>query len=973
MRLAAAAKKKGFFVRFLWPALIVCAWGWMPAVSAKAQQQQQRPLEGIQAAPTQTHTKPFISQIEFIGSRTYPRDTLLARIYSRKGDPYDADLLRRDFHALWNTAYFQNVELIVQQDPHDKLGRIVIFYLEDRPVIREINFPGLKTVTKSDVLQANKQAKVHMEEEDRFDPTNIMKEVQVIKALLAEHGRQFAVVKPTYTRIPATPAVILDFNVNEGPKVKVGKIILQGNHAFTNYRIIRTMKNTRPYEIPLYWFGIPVMSKTYDEDKLDHDLATGVEALYQDHGYERALVETPITKTVDVHRAGIPWLPLPWIGAEHGKATNITIPIEEGAVYRMGVLHIVNANPEKGLYFKTQFLESLFPVKKGQIFDAGKARDTDKTYTDLYGTLGFVDFTVQPNTDADPKTHIINLTLSFDPGKQYYVRRIDFTGNSTTRDKVIRRALMLNEGDIFNKHLWDLSILRLNQLGYFNTIKDTDATINRDTGNGTVDITLPVKEKGKQSIGLTGGVSGLAGTFIGLNYQTNNFLGLGETLTVEADTGTIQRNFTFSFQEPYLLDRPIATGFSVFSTYFAYDQARETSILLGQQVNIPGNIAENYNITSKGFSLFASAPIRQFSFARLGLTYQYSRSTITAYSAASTALFTALQFRSLAGPSQLQGIVASSFTPTLTYSTVNNFYNPTAGKYFSAGLNYEGLGGNVNLVSPNFELRYYHPINHHRNVLAFHLLTSFATGYGNQVTPPFNRFYTGGEDSVRGYDFYTISPWGFVPTLETSSVSFFNPTILNSQGQPTLQTLAVPVLHFVATRPGGDTMAVGNFEYRIPIVGNYLQMDAFFDAGLSGDLRSSQLLMNPTTLTAMRQDFPNAAFPHIRIPSIVPLAPGTNFALHDSTGIEFVVQLPIIQAPFRVYYAWNPNRLTNTIVEPTGAYFLSPALKAGLPPEVLQTQIIPQLHTFITTEPGHYPSFLFEPSHTIRFTVSRTF
>src|SRR5438046_10526313 len=134
--------------------------------------------------------------------------------------------------------------------------------------------------------------------------------------------------------------------------------------------------------------------------------------------------------------------------------------------------------------------------------------------------------------------------MKFDEQKQYFVRRIDFSGNTTTHDKVIRRELMIDEGQRFNKRLWEMSILRLKQLDYFDKIDaDKAAEIKRNNKNGTVDITLKLKEKGKQSIGLQGGVSGLAGSFVGLTYQTNNFLGLGETLTFSAQFGSLTRTF----------------------------------------------------------------------------------------------------------------------------------------------------------------------------------------------------------------------------------------------------------------------------------------------------------------------------------------------------------------------------------------------------------------------------------------------
>ena len=133
-----------------------------------------------------------------------------------------------------------------------------------------------------------------------------------------------------------------------------------------------------------------------------------------------------------------------------------------------------------------------------------------------------------------PDTDQVDITITADEGHQFFVRRIDFVGNTTTRDKVIRREFLLDEGDIFNKNLLGCRVLRLNQLGYFEVLKEDDAAnINRNPQANTVDITLKVKERGKNSIGLNGGVSGIAGSFVGFNYSTNNFLGLGETLSLE--------------------------------------------------------------------------------------------------------------------------------------------------------------------------------------------------------------------------------------------------------------------------------------------------------------------------------------------------------------------------------------------------------------------------------------------------------
>ena len=180
---------------------------------------------------------------------------------------------------------------------------------------------------------------------------------------------------------------------------------------------------------------------------------------------------------------------------------------------------------------------------------------------------GYINFTSVPDTSFDDEKKVVNLIIDVDEGKQFYVRRIEFQGNTTTRDKVIRREVVLEEGQIYNSRLWEFSLLRLNQLGYFEQLKPDDPnTTDRhlDEKNGSVDLTLKVREKGKNSIGLQGGISGLAGAFVGINYSTNNFLGLGETLSVQVSLGAYQRDIVLGFTEPYFLDRPIQTGFNVY-------------------------------------------------------------------------------------------------------------------------------------------------------------------------------------------------------------------------------------------------------------------------------------------------------------------------------------------------------------------------------------------------------------------------
>jgi outer membrane protein insertion porin family len=979
-----AAASRNLFLRVLKLSVVVylLVTGCAQLLSAQEQQQNNQPQY-------------VVDRIEFVGNRRIQRDTLLARIFTRPGDPYSVEALQRDFQALWNTQFFEDIRLEVEDDPEQANGKVVVFYVTERPIIRRIQYcegsgpgcGGLKTISESDILDAYKDKKVGLTVESPFDPTKIIRAEVIIKALLAQHGRQFATVKPTYEKIAATNAVKLVFRIDEGPKVKVGKITIVGNKAFSTDKIIRAMKHDRPYAIPLYLTFIPVMSKTFDKGNLAEDMEAGIRELYRDHGYFKVNVYSndQDQKTVTLNKGGIPG-PWPWIGSDHGKATDITIHIDEGEQYRMGMVKFVSADPDEGLIFNKDFLERAFPMKPGEIFSVAKIRKSIDDYKKLYGEYGYIDFVATPDTEFDDVKKIINVTWALDQGKEFVVRRIDFQGNTTTRDKVIRREILLDEGHVYNNRLWELSILRLNQLGFFDTIKPEDAVLTRNQKAGTVDIRLKVHEKQKQSISFSGGVSGIAGSFIGLSYQTNNFLGLGETLTVSASVGDIQKNIQFGFTEPYLFDRPISTGFTVFLNEFDYNTARQEGLLFGQQVAINPQLQENYNTDTKGFTTFVSAPIKKFSFARLGLTYGWSTTNITAFSQSAILLFEFTRFTSLAGPNALNGIRESKVTPTITYSTVNSQLNPTGGKEFYYGMSFEGgpLQGNVNSISNTFSMRYFHPNYHRRNVIGMRLMSSMITGYGGKEPPPYARFYLGGENDVRGYDFYTISPFVVIPYQTSTAVTYADPTKINSNGTPGFSSLPVSLLQFFPSRPGGDFQTVANLEYRIPIYQQYVGLSFFNDFGMNGILRPDQLQLDPSALQTLQEQYPNPLSPNLKFQSNLQLVSGTNFRPHTSAGIELVVQLPIIQAPFRIYYAYNYLRLTETIQPPCqaqqtaatcgeGGFYIDPTALAALPPGVYQTQVYPQLQTILAQQVQRIPAGLLEPSHVFRFTVSRTF
>jgi outer membrane protein insertion porin family len=903
------------------------------------------------AEPAANPNGQVIEAFEFRGAKRVPQDTLKALIVSRAGDIYNEQTLTRDFTILWNTGRFDDIRL--ETEP-GRTGVIVRFVVTERRVIRSIEYPGAKSVTVSEILDRFKERKVGLSVESQYDPNKVQRAAVVLKEFLSERGHQYATVDPQIEQIPPS-SLKVSFVVNEGPKVKVGTITIAGNTAMKSAWVTRAMKNSHAIGIPYsIWFE-NLFAKTYDQAKLEEDKER-VRQAYQDAGYFMAKT---LEETVSIeHNGGKGWR-LPLIKMNNpGIEANITLPVEEGRLYH---LHNIAFSGVKLFRTPEVLMQPLFGMSTGAVFSTEKLRKGIENMRKLYGKFGYIDFVPEPTFDPVPDTDQIDLTLTADEGRQFFIRRIDFSGNTTTRDKVIRREILLDEGDMFNTELWDYSILRLNQLGYFEMLKKDEAADIKRNGN-TVDITLKVKERGKNSIGLNGGVSGIAGSFVGFNYSTNNFLGLGETLSLESQLGTRTRNVSLGFTEPYFLDRPLQLGFVVYLRRFNFNQGREASILSGTNLiplynQLGSNNLLNYTQNSHGLSVSASYPIKR-SFARLGVTYGYDISNVVTQTTAAQNYFQYINFSGVFGPNSLSGIHTSHIVPSYTFNTVNHPITPTGGRSVFLSVDFAGsvLGGNINTIRPSVDLKYFKPAPWHRShILAFHYLGSLISGYGGKYIAPFSRTFIGGEQDVRGFENWGITPIAFIAS--SSSVN-----VLNDDGSARTQkvvqngvigsvpvTMSVPSYQLIT--PGGDAHSVGNFEYRIPIVGPVV-LAIFTDAGINKILRPSQLNMDPSRVLDLNNQFPQAGFS-----GKVLIAPGTE-KLRVSTGMELQVMLPVVNAPFRLYFAYNPSVVREYIQ----------------PPIVADRSSFPNNNTFlnsIVTFGQAYP--FFEKRTTFRFTIGRTF
>ena len=614
-------------------------------------------------------------------------------------------------------------------------------------------------------------------------------------------------------------------------------------------------------------------------EKLQYDLQVNVKQHMSSKGYFRAQIGEPKIEGLGYKRNGF-FLPLPLLTSKD-DTLKVIVPITEGRAYRVGEVKVEGIS-----IFSEQQILGYVGLKKGEIVNGKHLRDA--LYEDLkkvYGSQGFVLYDAELLPDfkddaANPKEGTVDVTIRIDEGKQFRLRRLEFTGNTFTRDRVLRREMMINEGDIYNQIGLERSILRLNQTQYFDPIdKDKDVETRTDEENGDVDLIVKVKERGRQQIQFNGGVSGLSGSFFGLEYSTNNLLGRGETLALNFGFGNRQKSFQLSFQEPYFRDRPITVGFSLFgSSYKFFGEGtflsqNEDAILGGLDPYNYFTKEENlFTQTTYGASVFATAPLSEVFFkkrawslfSRVGLTYQFSATTIKDPEVNSNNDPTTNIPIVFAQPNITTSRVTGSFVYDTRQPSANGI-DMWKGKQLAVSLAFSGLGGDVRTYQPSVVWSHFIPIRRRNSpnaeVFAYRLqagtIGSFSVvdkirnanslSFINGI-PFYERYFLGSEMDIRGYETRSIGPVadvnGYLTTknvvlatnatgtpeaaADVDSVDLANLIAMGTfTGESGLNSTATSQNVRVI---GGDTQFLGNFEYRVPIFGPVV-LAAFADVG----------------------------------------------------------------------------------------------------------------------------------------------
>jgi outer membrane protein insertion porin family len=634
----------------------------------------------VPAAPAQQQSPIVIKEMTVEGNRRVQDAVILGRVKSTIGGPFNASQTTEDIRAIFALGFFDDVQLKIE----DFEGGVrLTFVVAERPFVRDVDFVGNKKESTSDL-----QDKIDLKLGTVYNPVEVQNAREKLKDFYEEEGYFEVQITPETEKF-ADGDVKVVFNIDEGRRMNIEKIVIRGNQGLTDSEIKKAMQTQERQ----YW----VLRGTVQRQRLDEDVERIV-GLYNDHGYVQARVESHDI-TVDREKARV----------------TIEIVVVEGAQYRVGDITIngLTMLPETEVRRQLKF-------KTGSVFSRTGLRESVQSVTDLYSTIGRASADIVPHTDQTPDNRI-NITLDVTEGPEVYVERININGNVRSQDKILRRELPMVEGDLFTLQKLQRARQKLVNLGYFESV---NATTVPGTDKSKIIVNIDVTERPTGIFSIGGGYSSVD-SFVGtLDLSQNNFLGRGWQVSLRLRGGAKTQQGIISFTEPWLFDRPLSSGFDLFSTKQSFDE---------------------YDYATVGGGLRMSHPFEDY--WRWHLGYRLTQDRITNVTNAQQTLLA----------DQVGTRVTSMVQGAITRDSRDSITATTKGGSSSIGVDVAGIGGDNHYVKTVGSTTYFHPI-WFEHIISGRAEVGYGFGMGDNELPVFERFYLGGPNSIRGFKNRRISP-----------------------------------------------------------------------------------------------------------------------------------------------------------------------------------------------------------------------
>jgi len=745
----------------------------------------------------------LIEELVVDGNQSLSRDAFFRLTSLAEGDPYDEEVIREEFHKLWERGLFEDLSV---ESRDGETGKIVIFHIAERPRLNSIEYEKNKVVTETQVEDALTEKGIVLRVGGPVDYRAIQETVDVIRGVLGAKG--YLDPEVDYEMEPVDAGnVALAFNIKPGRKTRVEELEFLGNEVFSDSRLRAQLELTQRKR----WWRMWGKKKTlYHPQKLDEDLRA-IDEFYKNAGYLDIRIDAPQVEVKEGKPTDQPEKRKRWV--------SVQVPIREGPRYTVGEVKVEGNN----VMTDEQVLRRI-PLKEGQVFNNALLKQGTQMVELDYGERGY--FFVSTNRLIERRDgNIADVTVKIDEDKKYFIDRIEFVGNTTTRDKVLRRELGVNEEELFNLRKFRLGLRKVNQLGYFALTKEPE--IKPVPGENRVRVSIEGVEQSRNEVQVGGGFSGLDGPFFAGSYSTRNFLGRGQTLSARIQIGGVTNTFALSFQEPWFLGKPWILGATLFR--------RDNDYVGFQQ-------------SSEGYGLTVGKRVSTFSTVSFG--YMFERIT----------------FNQLGDE---QKSTTSSIRPVYVFDTRNNPFRPSRGFRMVASMEFAGgpLAGDNFFYKPIITTTYYFPV-YRQTFFGVHAEIGYVDDYDGRAVPTFEKFFLGGERSLRLYPSRSVAPIndGFPPAPRGRGGrhirQYVNP--LDPPGHEIDENDPFVLV-------GGNKYLVFNLEYVIPAPGDTpIELALFFDAGNAWTNRQGY------NLGDMRRD----------------------------AGIEVRFYLPIFGAPIRLIYGW---------------------------------------------------------------------
>lgn len=624
-------------------------------------------------------SSPIIKLIEIRGNKKINDDTIFSKMSSAVGNTFSKNTVQKDIKKLYAIGYFDDVRVEIESFEG---GVKLIFIFIEKPTIVNLDFQGNEEYETKDLKE-----KITISPGAIANFTLISDNAGKVISYYHSEGYWLVKVIPVIREI-SEDAVALTYQIEEGPKVVIKTVEIEGNKSISYKKIKKVMKTRK------WWlFSFITGSGTYEKEQIKEDLER-IKALYHNNGFIYVAVSEPeITLSSDKEKL------------------SIKISISEGDQYKVGQLKV-----EGNTVFSEDEIFEHVALESGQIFDRSALRKDIDSVIDIYMNRGYARADINPIVDVDSEQKTANLTFSIKEGGIYRIGRIDITGNTKTRDKVVRREMRLDEGDIFNKKLLKRSYQRINNLNYFESVDIAPLPRVEDK---LVDLDIKVKEKLTGMLSLGGGYSSLDKFMVMGEVTQANLFGKGYHLKVRADFSSRRANYRVSLTDPWFLDKPISASISVYN----------------DEIDFP-----DYDKKATGGSIGFGKELAEYVGGRI--TYTFEKVEIFDVDENASSLI-----RDQEGER-----TTSSISPSIWRDTRDNYLDTTTGSRNALYTTIAGLGGDNYFVKAVVDSGWYFPL--YRNIVfSARGRGGYATGFEGEELPIYERFYIGGINTVRGLGF----------------------------------------------------------------------------------------------------------------------------------------------------------------------------------------------------------------------------